>query len=232
MDHEMIAAGHPDLYFELDSFSAVMPRHWKVPRESAPGVPEQNDAVVRRAGLGHRASRAVARLAGAAAGTRARQNRGRSIPSCNASPATIRLPRRSRAGGRSAAIPGAVPGDPPWNASRYAVFRELAHQVDAGAADQLDAQIAQLSKLMSQLNPDREAVAAAAEGAQAAADRFVARIQAQPYDQAFTLRLLDRISADAEEISAARGARRRTGHHGARFALHRLHQKRANRACR
>src|SRR5215470_10319926 len=25
VDHEMIAAGHPDLYFELDSFSAVMP---------------------------------------------------------------------------------------------------------------------------------------------------------------------------------------------------------------
>jgi len=24
VDHEMIAAGHPDLYFELDSFSAVM----------------------------------------------------------------------------------------------------------------------------------------------------------------------------------------------------------------
>jgi len=45
VDHEMIAAGHPDLYFELDSFSAVMPRHWKTPRESAPGVPETtNDA--------------------------------------------------------------------------------------------------------------------------------------------------------------------------------------------
>src|SRR5499427_1597839 len=35
VDHEMIAAGHPDLFFELDSFSAVMPRHWKQPRESS-----------------------------------------------------------------------------------------------------------------------------------------------------------------------------------------------------
>src|SRR5579872_4148266 len=43
VDHEMIAAGHPDLFFELDSFSAVMPRHWKVPRESAPGVPVSED---------------------------------------------------------------------------------------------------------------------------------------------------------------------------------------------
>src|SRR5947209_15106732 len=29
VDHEMIAAGHPDLYFEQASFEAVMPRHWK-----------------------------------------------------------------------------------------------------------------------------------------------------------------------------------------------------------
>jgi hypothetical protein len=99
--------------------------------------------------------------------------------------------------------PGRRPGDPAWNTSRYAVFRELAHQVDSGAADQLDAQIAQLSKLMSQLNPDREAVAMAAAGAQVIANMFVARVQAQPYDQAFALRLLDRISADAEVISAA-----------------------------
>ena len=34
----------------------------------------------------------------------------------------------------------------------------------------------------------------------------MARIQAQPYDQALTMRLLDRISADAEEISV-RGER-------------------------
>jgi hypothetical protein len=29
VDHEMIAAGHPDLYFELASFQAVMPKHWR-----------------------------------------------------------------------------------------------------------------------------------------------------------------------------------------------------------
>src|SRR5258708_2606011 len=28
VDHEMIAAGHPDLVFELEAFSAAMPRHW------------------------------------------------------------------------------------------------------------------------------------------------------------------------------------------------------------
>jgi len=29
---------------------------------------------------------------------------------------------------------GRRPGDPPWNGSRFAVFRELAHQVDNDAA--------------------------------------------------------------------------------------------------
>src|SRR5437016_8403313 len=46
VDHEMIAAGHPDLFFELDSFSAVMPRHWKTPRESEPGKPVEDAAWV------------------------------------------------------------------------------------------------------------------------------------------------------------------------------------------
>jgi hypothetical protein len=36
VDHEMIAAGHPDLYFELDTFSAVMPPHWKETDDKGP----------------------------------------------------------------------------------------------------------------------------------------------------------------------------------------------------
>ena len=29
VDHELIAAGHPDLVFELDTFSAALPMHWR-----------------------------------------------------------------------------------------------------------------------------------------------------------------------------------------------------------
>ena len=29
VDHEMIAAGHPDLTFDLSYFSFYMPQHWK-----------------------------------------------------------------------------------------------------------------------------------------------------------------------------------------------------------
>ncbi len=40
VDHEMIAAGHPDLIFELDSFQAVEPVHWV---EKSSGHTDQPD---------------------------------------------------------------------------------------------------------------------------------------------------------------------------------------------
>jgi hypothetical protein len=96
---------------------------------------------------------------------------------------------------------GRRPGDPPWNGSRYAVFRELAHQVDDAGASRLDEQIAQVAKALSQLNPDGDAVAAASASASMLSNQLIARIEAQPYDAAMTLRLLQRISNDADEIS-------------------------------
>src|SRR5262249_34511412 len=33
VDHELIAAGHPSLVFELETFSALMPAHWRKENE-------------------------------------------------------------------------------------------------------------------------------------------------------------------------------------------------------
>jgi hypothetical protein len=200
VDHEMIAAGHPDLYFELDSFSSVMPRHWKTPRESAPGVAAENDAWagVRDWGTGQavqlRAS--MERIAWRA--------KGKNWPEyselqCFACHHALTAPEQSWRQERGYAT--RRPGDPPWNGSRYAVFRELAHQVDNDGASRLDDQVAQIAKLLGQLNPDREGVAAASASAASLSNQIVARIEAQPYDAAITLRLLQRISNDADEIS-------------------------------
>jgi len=46
VDHEIDRSGHPDLYFELDSFSSVMPRHWKQPLEFEAGKPMEDPAWV------------------------------------------------------------------------------------------------------------------------------------------------------------------------------------------
>jgi hypothetical protein len=200
VDHEMLAAGHPDLYFELDSFSSVMPKHWKTPRESAPGVPAENVAWsgVRDWGTGQavqlRAS--MERIAWRA--------KGKNWPEyselqCFACHHSLTAPEQSWRQERG--YGGRRPGDPPWNGSRYAVFRELAHQVDNDAATRLDDQVAQIAKALSQLNPDRDAVAAASASAATLSNQLVARIQSQPYDGTTTLRLLQRISNDADEIA-------------------------------
>ena len=115
---------------------------------------------------------------------------GRNFPNCNASRATIDLTPPEQSWRQARGYAGRRPGDPPWNASRYAVFRELAREVDAPTAGALDDQMTQLAKLMSQLNPDRDAVVAAGGSARALADKLVTRIQQQPYDAAMTLRLL------------------------------------------
>lgn len=202
VDHEMIAAGHPDLYFELDSFSAVMPRHWKTPRENAPGVPSENDAWsgVREWGTGQavQLKAAMNRVAWRA--------KGKNWPEyaemdCFACHHALTAPEQSWRQERG--YGGRRPGDPPWNASRFAVFRELAQQVDRDAAARLDEQVAQLSKAMSQASPDRDAAGSAAAGAAALCSQIAARIDAQSYDAALTLRLLQRITADADEISGS-----------------------------
>jgi len=198
VDHEMIAAGHPDLYFELDSFSAVMPRHWKEPGE--PGASAGSDPWfdVRELTTGQAVQlrQSLLRLAS--------RTRGKNWPEyselqCYACHHSLTPPEQSWRQARG--YPGRRPGDPPWNGSRYAVFREVVHQVDGSTADKLDAEILRLRKLMSQLNPDRDAVAAGAANAANLAQELSVKINSAPYDLAVTLRLLQTISNDADEIA-------------------------------
>src|SRR5271156_2120895 len=208
VDHEMIAAGHPDLFFELDSFSAVMPRHWKSPRESAPGKPVEDAAwaAVRDWSTGQavqlRAS--MERLT-----WRARNERfdkkdvwpeysELSCFACHHSLGPAKDSWRQERG-----FEGRRPGDPAWNSSRYAIFRLLAKQIDSGNAQELDRRLVEVSDEMSKLNPDRNAVVSSASAAAPLAQRIAERLATMPYDQAIVLRMLQRIPDDAENISLA-----------------------------
>ncbi|HKI11706.1 MAG TPA: multiheme c-type cytochrome [Candidatus Acidoferrum sp.] len=206
VDHEMIAAGHPDLYFELDSFSAVMPRHWKLPRESAPGKPVEEPAWagVRDWSTGQavQLSASMDRLAWRARGERADKKdpwpeyAELSCFACHHSLGAAKDTWRQEHG-----YEGRRPGDPAWNASRYAVFRLLAKQIDSANAQELDRQLLTVSTEMSKLNPDRRIVADAAAAAAPLAQHIAVRLSTMPYDQAITLRMLQRITDDAENIS-------------------------------
>jgi hypothetical protein len=208
VDHEMIAAGHPDLYFELDSFSAVMPRHWKIPRESSPGKSAEDAAW---AGVRDWSTGQAVQLRSQMERLTWRAKAERfdkkdvwpeySELSCFACHHALGPAKDSWRQERGYA--GRRPGDPAWNASRYAVFRLLAKQIDSASAQQLDRQLLTVSEEMSKLNPDRNTVASAASAAVPLAQRIAERLAALPYDQAIALRMMQRISDDAESISLA-----------------------------
>src|SRR6266849_6193342 len=208
VDHEMIAAGHPDLYFELDSFSAVMPRHWKVPRESEAGKPAEDAAwaSVRDWGTGQAVQlrAAMERLTWRAKNERFDKKdvwpeySELSCFACHHPLGPAKDSWRQEHG-----YVGRRPGDPAWNSSRYAVFRLLAKQIDSANAQELDRQLLTVSNEMSKLNSDRNAVASAASAAAPLAQRIAMRLADMQYDQAVTLRMLQRIPDDAENIALA-----------------------------
>ncbi|HKF26402.1 MAG TPA: hypothetical protein VKB24_10505, partial [Candidatus Acidoferrum sp.] len=210
VDHEMIAAGHPDLYFELDSFSAVMPRHWKQPRESSPGKPaagpegDMNWTGMRdwSAGQAVQLRAAMERLVWRAKFERFDHREiwpeysELSCFACHHALGPAKDSWRQEHG-----YAGRRPGAPAWNASRYVVFRTLARQVDRAAAEELDRQLAAVSREMSKLNPDRAAVASAATAAASVAQQFAERLATMNYDSALALRTMQAIAQDAEAIS-------------------------------
>ncbi|HVS74365.1 MAG TPA: multiheme c-type cytochrome [Candidatus Acidoferrales bacterium] len=202
VDHEMIAAGHPDLYFELDSFSAVMPRHWKVPRESAPGTPAEDGAWtgVRdlSAGQAVQLRAAMERLIWRSKGKNWPEYSELQCFACHHALGPAKDSWRQAHG-----FMGRRPGDPGWNASRYAVLSLLGKQMDSATAQELDRHVARVAEEMSKLNPDRDVVAAEASAAVPLAQRLAERLAAMTYDRAVALRLLQRITSDAENIAIA-----------------------------
>jgi hypothetical protein len=208
VDHEMIAAGHPDLYFELDSFEAVMPRHWKVPRESAAGKPVEEAAWagVRDWATGQavQLGESMDRLAWRAKSERADKKdvwpeyAELSCFACHHSLVPAKDSWRQERG-----YAGRRPGDPTWNSSRYAVFRLFAKEIDPGPAQELEQHMLTVATEMSKLNPDRAVVANAALAAAPLANAIAQRMATMQYDQAITLRMLQRITDSAEEIAIA-----------------------------
>jgi hypothetical protein len=94
-----------------------------------------------------------------------------------------------------------LPGAPTWNPARYAVFRHIAGAVDASSTKQLVAELEKIEQLSGKPGSGGQ-VATRAKSAAELADRIAQRVQAQPYDQDLTARLLQAIAGDAANISA------------------------------
>jgi hypothetical protein len=96
---------------------------------------------------------------------------------------------------------GRRPGEPPWNASRYAVFRSLASAVNADAAKSLEADLARIAESAGRPDADRRALAQLAANAADTADNLSRLLVTMKMDAALLLRLQKRICGDAEYLS-------------------------------
>ena len=189
VDHEMIAAGHPDLVFDLEAFSAAMPRHWRSED------PWQN---VRAWSVGQivQLREGLARLTQRSKGNVWPEYAELDCFSCHHS-----LTRADNSWRQELGYADRRPGNPPWNHARFAVARQVARVADAGTADKLDAQVQSLAAEVSKLQADRSRIAAASASLQDTLDGLARRLSAAQADRARTIQYVRAIAEDAERIA-------------------------------
>jgi hypothetical protein len=195
VDHQMIAAGHPDLTFELNLFSAVMPKHWKDSSDNASletwfGTKEW------AVGQGVQLRDSLQRLARRARSSTWPEYSELDCFACHHSLTAAKDSWRQEAG-----YDGRTPGVPAWNSARFVVFRYAAAETDAATAGKLESEMATLTGLMGQLSGEREQIAASADRAADLAHSLASALNDRGYDQAFTLRVMRKIAGDSHAIS-------------------------------
>jgi hypothetical protein len=196
VDHELIAAGHPDLYFELASFSAVMPRHWQPSKRDG----EKEDAWqdVRELAVGQ-SVQLREHL------SRVERNAKTGVwpeyaeLDCFACHHSLTASKDSWQQERGYA--NRKPGNPPFNLSRFAVLKQIAQEFDRAGAQQLQTSVNNLSALVSTIGNDRNQIATEAAKVQALAAQLESKVKAGTYDAALVKRLMKNIAGDGEYIS-------------------------------
>lgn len=193
VDHELIAAGHPDLYFELESFSAAMPRHWREPKGDAAKV-LRTWAVGQTVQLRDQ----MRRLSAEARGGGWPEFSQMDCFACHHALADSKNSWRQQRGYGSRNA-----GRPRLNLSRYAVLRVYLGETDRASARQLDAQIERVSRLVNQPSADRAALATAAQDAASLVGGWVERLSKATPDSAAAMNTARRVCENAEAISNA-----------------------------
>jgi hypothetical protein len=190
VDHEMIAAGHPDLTFELDSFSATMPPHWKSDRNPNFGVRDWSigQAVDLRETLN--------RVARHASSGEWPEYADLDCFACHHSLTTAENSWRQARG-----YAGHQTGAPPFNNAHYAVFTVLAEEIDPSGAKELDSAMEAVYKDVSKYHSNPQQVSASAEHAAQIAEEFVSKTSSAQYSQALTARMLHALSEQGPRLA-------------------------------
>jgi len=184
VDHELIAAGHPNLSFELDNYTAALPPHWKEKRADRSGnvrIWAMGQAVAFREGLLQLARR-----------TQSGQWPEFAEMNCYECHHTLR-PNSWR---RGRVDDGKGLGLPRWNAARFAMLRHLLSILVPDRYDALSDETRKLGRYIANIDASPRLVAESASKLAAAMDGVVQRIATAPLD-GLPKNLVERISADA-----------------------------------
>jgi hypothetical protein len=198
VDHEMLAAGHPDLTFELDSFSSIEPPHWveKAPDSKLPINENLFGVRIWSIGQATQLQQSMVRLARLARGPVWPEYTEMDCFTCHHSLTKPEDSWRQQEGYRTRR-----PGNPPYNPSHYVVFRHIARRADAQTTAELETTLADVSALVAQLQPDRAQLAANADRGAQLAGELTAKLRNMTYDRAQTEQLMREIANDADGIS-------------------------------
>jgi hypothetical protein len=214
VDHELIAAGHPDLVFDLDTYTAMLPPHWR----TAPtdGVGGRAWAVGQMVAL--RAS--LQRLA-----RRTQQQAATSWPefaefecfAChhevnNITSSAYRRDAEERLQAGPAweaswrqqrGYPG-VAGLPPWNPARHLVLRQVLQAVDPASRAALDQELYALNTLMTQVGASAPAqITATATRAAQVVDTLLPRVTGLTLHPELARTIIQNITSDSVGMLSA-----------------------------
>jgi hypothetical protein len=185
--------------FDLEAFSAAMPRHWTASPESEPFAPVRSFSVGQ---LVHLRS-SLDRLAQRVKGPIWPEYGELDCFACHHS-----LTRAEDSWRQSLGYDNRRPGNPALNLSRWTTARHVLAVYDERAAAELTEVMASLTREASRLRTNADQVVALTARARGILDAGIARAVSTKPDAATAKRLLSAIAGDAEQI----------GRHGERAA--------------
>jgi hypothetical protein len=193
VDHELIAAGHPDLAFELDTFTFAQPSHH---RETKPS-PQNTLPTVRAWAVGQSTALAEGMRLLAAHG-------GKSWPEfsdmeCYQCHHDLRADSWRIQRGYGNRKPGSVQ----VNLARFAVLRDLVAQAAPDQKTGVESALAALEGAVSSRMADGAGIAQSARGVERIADALTAKFLTQNFDAAATRAIQQAIVADISRIADA-----------------------------
>lgn len=203
VDHRLIAAGHPPLEFELDTFRALMPPHWK--------TSDQDWAGVRRWAVGQAVAlresmRLLARRARHAGWSHWPEFADFECSSCHHSLTSHGQAENFQPSPRQARGFESTPGLPLWDPSRYIVLRQLLQVTVPAEGIWLERQVNVLRIMLRSSEDNRSQVADQAEVIARSADSYATAFQSLTPDAAMVRSLLKGLASQSAAISA--GGRR------------------------